>query len=73
MHCVDCMPSANSETKIVLKAGSSEELMSLNEKAKSLNLPTFTVHDAGKTQVHGKTKFADGKLGNCCCRFLQVH
>lgn len=39
------------ERKIALKGKNSQELIELQKKAESLYLPTYLVHDAGKTQV----------------------
>lgn len=43
------------ETKIVTKGDNVAQLMTLAEKASSLGLPHYIVHDAGKTQVRDNT------------------
>lgn len=39
------------ETKIALRANSTEHLLELEKKATELSLPTYLVHDAGRTQI----------------------
>lgn len=39
------------ETKIALRANSTEHLLELEKKATELNLPTYLVQDAGRTQI----------------------
>lgn len=39
------------ETKIALRANSAQHLMELEKQASSLGLPTYLVHDAGRTQI----------------------
>lgn len=52
----------NGEATVCLKVQSEAELMSLETIALNANLPVYTVHDAGRTQVrHGsKTCMAIG-------------
>jgi PTH2 family peptidyl-tRNA hydrolase len=44
------------QPKICLKAQDDNELSELRAKAEALNLPTFEVHDAGRTQVAAGSK-----------------
>ncbi|KAL0245171.1 hypothetical protein GEMRC1_009251 [Eukaryota sp. GEM-RC1] len=39
------------EAKVALSVSTEEELLALKEKAKALDLPTYTVVDAGRTQI----------------------
>lgn len=39
------------ETKIVLKGNNTQQLVELEKKALKINLPTYLVQDAGKTQI----------------------
>jgi len=39
------------QTKVVLKVSSKQELYEIIQKAHSLSVPSFPVHDAGKTQI----------------------
>lgn len=51
----------NNQTKITVGIGSEKELLELEEKCKSLNVPYFLVTDAGKTEFNGiPTKTAIG-------------
>lgn len=43
------------QPKVVLKAASESELLSLHEKAKSLKLVCCIIHDAGRTQLEPGT------------------
>jgi PTH2 family peptidyl-tRNA hydrolase len=43
------------QPKVVLRAGSPEELAEVTRRAADAGLPEVTIHDAGRTQVPGGT------------------
>ncbi|MCX2818449.1 peptidyl-tRNA hydrolase Pth2 [Haladaptatus sp. F3-133] len=47
-------------TKVVVSVGSEDELLELERKARSANLPHALVRDAGRTQVESGTATAVG-------------
>jgi len=44
------------QTKICLKGNTTEELEQLQKHARSLNIPTYLVRDAGRTQIEAGSK-----------------
>ncbi|CAN8026955.1 unnamed protein product [Ixodes persulcatus] len=51
------------ETKIALRADTTERLLELEKEAKALNLPTYLVQDAGRTQVPAGSNTVLGIMG----------
>ncbi|XP_031485263.1 uncharacterized protein LOC116254202 isoform X2 [Nymphaea colorata] len=51
------------QVKVVLKVESENELLSLQEKAKSLKLPTHITIDAGRTQIAPNSRTVMAVLG----------